>query len=244
MIASTQGVVLQQLKYGETSIIVKIYTQAYGLQSYIVKGIRSVKTKQKSALFLPLTLLDMQVYHSKKQQLQYIKEVKIAYPYQEVYSHIQKSTIAVFLAEVLQKCLNEEEADELLFRFIFQSLITFDKEGENYADFHLLFLVDLCTYLGFAPQAISTQYAIGDFYFDMREACFVPNKPSHSDCLDSERALLFRMLLTYRAQIKRPVFCSAHRSDLLICLMRYYALHLSDMGEIRSLAVLREVFST
>ncbi|MEG1573125.1 MAG: DNA repair protein RecO C-terminal domain-containing protein, partial [Bacteroidales bacterium] len=203
------------------------------------------KTKQKTALYLPLTLLDMQVYHSKKQQIQYIKEAKIAYPYQNIYTQIQKSTVVVFLAEVLQKCLNEEEADVNLFRFLYQSLIDFDKETAHYADFHLLFLVDLSRYLGFAPQMISSALQTkASLYFDLREACFISCRPTHPDYVENENAILLKMLFNYSTQTKPVAFCAEHRSFLLKCLIRYYALHLSDMGEIRSLDILHEVFTT
>ncbi|MEG1717606.1 MAG: DNA repair protein RecO [Bacteroidales bacterium] len=248
MIINTEGIVLRQIKYGDSSSILKIYTRLRGVQSFMVRGMRKVGSKQKSALFFPLTELDITA-HIEKNQLHYLKEVKLAYPYQSLYMDIRKSGIAVFLSEMLNKCLNEGESDNKLFDYIWYSLREFDASKENFnADFHLYFLFDLSAFLGFYPRREENDKSK---LFDMREGCFCVEPPSHLDYLNENMASLFRCFLLWKEQQEkgmleqgneRPQLNLSQRQQVLRCIVQYYRIQLPIIGEVKSMEILQEVF--
>ena len=229
MLFKTRGIVLNFIKYRETSIVTRIYTEDFGLQSYIVNSVRggNRKSKSKISFFQPLTPLDLVVYHKKTAGLTRISELQCPEPYQTIPYHVLKSSIALFVTEVLNKSLKEEEGNAELFAFIEQSLRVFDHMDDNYENFHLQFLLKLSRYLGFIPQSAR------DFFGQVYE--FV-GEPTHVE--DQEQ--LLTQLLEYR-YTERTLLPRAVRQQLLDELIRFYQLHLANFGEVKSLAVLREV---
>jgi DNA repair protein RecO (recombination protein O) len=151
MILATKGIVLNYIKYKETSIIVKIFTEKFGLKSFIVNGIRSQKAKKSIGNYQPFTILDMQIYWHEQKDLLRISESKIWRPTPDIAQNIKKSTIAIFLSEVLLKTLyHETNENPTLYQFIEQSVLRIDQTQSGYEDFHVRFLIALCPYLGFA----------------------------------------------------------------------------------------------
>ena len=149
MLHKTQGIVLGYIKYRETSVIVNVFTEAWGLQGYLVQGVRTKKPRYSIALFQPLTLLDMVVYHKKQGGLQRVAEVKCHRPNSHILGNLKKAAMAVFLAEFLGKVVREEERNEHLFNFLWQSVVKLDEQTVQYDLFHLRFLLQLSHYLGF-----------------------------------------------------------------------------------------------
>src|SRR5690348_13964376 len=131
MLHKTRGIVFRFTKYGETSIIVNIFTELFGLQGYIVNGVRSKSNKSKIALYQPLTLLDMVVYNRVNANLNRIKEVKCLQPFQSISMDIKKSAIAIFINEVLNKTLKEESHAQEVFEFLFHTVSTLDEMKEG-----------------------------------------------------------------------------------------------------------------
>ena len=162
MLHKTQGIVLRFVKYGETSIIATIYTEEFGLASYIINGVRSTRSKGKIALFQPLSLLDLVVYHKEGRNINRLSEVKSLDPLNDLRSNIIKTTLGMFLVEVLNKCIKEEAPNEALFRYISDSIKVLNELNSNYENFHLVFLFKLSKFLGFAPQNFD------DFFADIR----------------------------------------------------------------------------
>ncbi|MDX1627381.1 MAG: DNA repair protein RecO, partial [Fulvivirga sp.] len=150
MLHKTRGIVFKFFKYGDTSIIAKVFTSKFGLQTYIINGVRSKRSRHKIALFQPLTMLEMVVYHKPNKEINRIAEIKCETPFTSVHSEMQKTAIAMFLAEVMYKTIKEEGASEDLFDFIFSSIVLFDHAASHYQNFHLQFLLKLSKYLGFA----------------------------------------------------------------------------------------------
>lgn len=238
MLVQTQGVVLKQIKYGESSVILKVFTREMGVLSFMVKGVRKAKSKQKSALFLPLSLLNLEVNYQKTKKIHFLKDVHIALPYFDVYTNIQKSTVCIFLAEIMSYSLNEEEKDGRMFDYIYESLQFYDRKSEQYADFHLFFLLRLSQFLGFCPSCGA------GIYFDLREACFVSESPEHQDYLAKEECTSFAHLLQRLENNHTDAFLPlSQRKVLLKKIVLLYKIHLHDLNEIKSLQILEEVFS-
>jgi len=208
----TKGVVFRFTKYGETSIIVNIFTELFGLQSYIVNGVRSSSKRSKIALFQPLTLLDLVVYHKENANILRIKEVKCYHPYQSVTSEIRKSAIAMFIIEVLNKSVKEQSHAGEIHDFVANSLMTLDKlqKPEN---FHLLFLLGLSKHLGFGPNL--TEEVLGGHWMDV-----------------GDQEVLKRLMKSdYDSTI---MINYAQRQTLLLSLLRFYANHVDNFGEMKS----------
>jgi len=147
MITKTRGIVLNYIKYGDTSIICKIYTEQFGLQSYIINGIRKSKSKN-IGLYQPLNILDLVVYHKKTSGLQRIKESKLDYAYKTLHLDMKKISVCFFLSEFLNRISQNDDDQKDNFDFIKDSLIVFDRLEENYSNFHIQFLIKLSKYFG------------------------------------------------------------------------------------------------
>lgn len=215
MLYKTKGVVFRFTKFRETSIIVTIFTELFGLQSYMVNSVRSAKGK--IALFQPLTLLDMVVYHRENANINRIKEVKCLHPYESLHRDIRKSAIALFLTEILNKTVKEESHSEDMFQFISKSLIELDLMPDQFENFHLVFLIRLSRLLGFGIHTAE----------DLR-----PEFPGDEESI----SLLGKLLTEEQAQINLY-----QRRSLLGGLLQFYRKHAETMGELKSVPVLREV---
>ncbi len=230
MLYKTRGIVLNFIRYGETSIVTRIYTEAFGMQSYIVNGARGgqKKSKNKISFFQPLTLLDLVVYHKNKMGgLHRISEIKCTEPYKTLPYDIAKSTIALFMAEVLSKTLKEEENNQQLFDFLQTSLLMFDQLEQHYYNFHLQFMLKLCRYLGFEP-------ASADELFD--QVYEFIGKPSITE---EEKGLVNHLL---QAPYTEPIRGKNETRRLLLDdITKFYQYHIENFGDLKSVAVLREV---
>src|SRR5215212_9571811 len=98
MIHKTKGIILRTVKYGETSLVVTMFTELFGLQSYLVNGIRTASKKgnTKAVLFQPAAILDLVAYHNELKNLQRLKEYKWAFLYQHILSDVKKNAVALF----------------------------------------------------------------------------------------------------------------------------------------------------
>jgi DNA repair protein RecO (recombination protein O) len=167
MYIRTRGIVINHLKYGETSLIVRVFTEHSGLQSFIVKGFRSSKNKAKISLFQPLSLIEIDLPERAKSDLIIFKEARALHHYSSISSTIEKHSIFVFLSEILSKILCVSQAEDELFEFVFNSLIALDNTTEPCNNFHLIFLNDLTDYLGIRPvekHSLNNLHSILDYY--------------------------------------------------------------------------------
>ncbi len=239
MLHSTSGIILNTINYSESSLIVKIYTRNFGLQSYMVNGVRGKKSKQKASLFQPLALVDMQVSNFNKGGIQRISEISMHHPYTEIPYDIIKSSIAIFLNEILYKAIKEEHPDEEMFEFIKNSLMVLDFNHGNCANFHIFFMIQLSRFLGFYPQG---KYSLDTPIFDLREGTFVKNLPSHSFYLSAENSsLLNNLIMANYETIHELKINNKERKELLQAMILFYQLHISTFKEIKSQEILEEV---
>ncbi|GAB3180063.1 DNA repair protein RecO [Telluribacter humicola] len=230
MLHKTRGIALSYIRYRETSIIAKIYTEAFGIQSYIVNGVRSSRSKSnRIALFQPLTLLDLVVYHKDKAEnsLYRISELKPRVPFRSLPFDVIKSSLALFVTEILGKTLREEENNELLFQFLEESILYLDEADRGYENFHIQFLLQLAFFLGFGFESVrelETELA-GNLY---------PHRPDE----DQREALMTLLVAPYGTPVPldRP-----RRASLLEMIVFFYKIHMDTLGEVRSMEVLREV---
>jgi DNA repair protein RecO (recombination protein O) len=229
MLHKTRGIALSYIRYRETSIIVKIYTEQFGIQSYIVNGVRSAKTKNnRIAFFQPLTLLDLVVYHKNKEQtLHRLSEVKCSQPFSSLPFDFVKSSMAMFITELLVKTLREEEQNEVLFQFLSESILELENIHQHYENFHLMFMAKLAFYLGFGSETAA----------EIEEQLTQSLYPIPLDATAQEALQVFILApYTYPYTLDR-----LRRNQILDALVFFYKINLEDMGDIRSLEVLREM---
>lgn len=240
MLERTKGIVLHSLKYSESSIIVKIYTESFGLVSYLVRSSRNKKSGMKAGIFQPLTILDMIVMHKKRQGLQTIKEITQCYQFSQIPYDIKKSSIAVFMSEVLYKAIREEEQNESLFHFLKSRIELLDITDGRTGEFHLSFLIELTLHLGFFPQL---NYCNNNI-FNLYDGCFQENIPEHPYYISKELSVyFFNLISTSYADSQVQGIPGAERKELLDKILDYYRIHLNGFQSLKSHIVLEEVFN-
>ena len=240
MIHKARGIVLHHIKYKESSAIIYIYTDLFGRQAYLVNSIKGKKSKFGSNLLQPLSLLELEVYHKEGRDLQRLKEIRNYIPYRSIPFDPYKGSQAMFLAEVLYRSLREEDPTPGLFEFLEQSLQVLDISGENYQNFHLVFLVQLTKYLGFYPEDNFSEKNNG---FDMRNGQFADSFSLHPDFFDKESSGLLHQLLNISfKRIEQLTVNQNLRIHFLEYMMDFFRLHIGGFGKIKSLPVLHEVF--
>lgn len=239
MLVPTKAIVISKLKYGDNDLIVKCYTEGFGIQSYLLRGIlKSKKGKLKTAYFQLLSQLELIVNYRETRSLQSISEVKPFAFYQSIYSNVAKSAIVMFLAEVLTGVLKEEENNELLFTYLETTFLWLDANDE-FSNFHLLFLLNLSRYLGFYPDLNHSEYN----FFNLEDGKF-QSKKTGIHCISDDILMQFKQLLGINFDVLHTVkINSGQRQELLNMILLYFELHLGSLKKPKSLQVLNQVFA-
>lgn len=238
MLTGTSVIILNYTKYTDSSIIVHGISEQFGRISFLVYGISS-KNRAKLASFQPLYLIDAQLYHKTNRSIQKIKEFKLSPPLHTLTTDIRKSTLALFIAELLLKTIKEEHSDKFLFEFIKTSILFLEELNEHLSVFHLVFLLKLSRFLGFAPDNNSK---IGNFY-DFKEGIMVDVKPHHPHYLiQSEYSLLMELFNAELNQLQNININKKQRDDLLEAILKMYEIHILNFTSLNSYQVLKEVF--
>ena len=241
MLFTTKGIVLHHFKYSEKSTIAKIYTEKFGLQSYILNGVRTSKSKNKAVYLQPLSLVEINANYKEKKGLQQLRSIQLAIPYNSIPFNIVKTSLAFFLAEVVYKSIKEEETNYSLFNFLYNAFQVLDVKEDGYANFHLIFLAQLTSFLGFEPQNkdINTQ----NFFFDLQEGHFVDIQPPHKAFANQGLSNHLKNILLTNFKNNDLILTNNDRKELLSLFLDYYHLHLSNFDNLKSVAVLQEVLN-
>ncbi len=240
MLYKTKAIVLNHLKYGDTSLVVTIYTEALGRKTFLVQSVYKKKSKFHATFFQPLTFLDLEVDINPKRELQRIKEIGFDIPFHSIPFEAAKSAIALFVSEILYKMLKEEEANPPLFDYLYHAIQLLDIKETGTANFHLIFLINLTKYLGFYPI---NNYSEVDCIFDPINGKFFPSLISQSVTSDRMLSRWMNQLLNLSfdeleaLQINHQI-----RNLLLKLIIEYYNLHLGGLTNVKSLPVLQSVF--
>lgn len=241
MLQSTRGIVFHTSRYSETSAVVKIFTEEFGLQSFLVKGLYSRKSRMRAAMFGHLALLELVVERREHKSLHFIREINVSQPMHALQDNIAKSALVLFINELLYKCVKEEECNRPLFEFIESSLQILNNSKLPLQAFHLLFMLRLSGFLGFSPRFLKT--GSGNF-FDMEEGLFMDSEPLHRYFISGPPAAALEQLqLMAFADLGNFNINRVVRDELLERLLDYYRLHIPEMSELKSVKVLQELLS-
>ena len=240
MVEKFDGIVLRTLKYNDRLMIADIYTRSHGRLSFLVPLSASGKGRARRLLFQPLSMLSFTASY-KKGKLSRISDVQPYMLYSTIQSDVVKSSIALYLSELLTYSLREEEGDEVMYNFLDRSLVLFDNLESGYADFHLVFMVQLLRYLGIFPNIEDyTPYS----YLDLLHGCAVSEHPLHPDFLMPADAVSFVNLLRTGYESMHLLSLNRElRGTYLAILATYYRLHIPDFPHLKSVDVLRELFN-
>lgn len=242
MTHKTKGIVLRSIKYGETSLVVTIFTEMFGIQTYMVNGVRSSKKSAANAnLFQPTAILDLVVYHSPNRQMHRIKEFSWGHLYHQLLSDVIKNSIGSFMAELIHKCLKQPEPNADLFSFFEESFLALDQANKAVtANFALFFTLHLTYFFGFK---MTDNYTDADCILDLQEGVFIDHQPTHPHFIDGQQAQLTTLLLKVMQPHELEQFNLNReiRRTLLLKYLEYYALHIPDFGQMKTLLVLHEV---
>lgn len=239
----TRGIVLRTVKYGETSMIVTIFTELFGIQSYLVNGVRtsSKKGTGKANMFQPAAILDLVVYHNELKQLNRIKEFRWAVIYHHILTDVPKNAVALFMVELLNKCLKQPESNPDLFQFVEDCFLYLDNSaGTVTANLPLFFALHLPVHFGFR---IADNYSEKYHFLDLQEGSFTGIQPPHPHFLEEKQSAVTSQVLKVMQPEELEGIRLNHefRRQLLHRFEIYYALHIQDFGTMKSLPVLREV---
>jgi len=239
MVVNTSGIVFHHLNYSESSIIAKIYTERFGLQSFLVKGVRLKNSRMRMNLFGPLSLVDLVMVYKEMSTLQHLRDISSAYPFTGITTDIRRTSLAIFINELLYKSIQGEEPDPALFAYIVDTVKYLDSTTERLGTFHLCVAMELTHFLGFRPH---DNYSHSCRFFDLQEGAFTSSVPQHPYFLDEMLSGYWHELLSKPAfQPATDEWGSALRNTLLNKLLDYYRLHLPNFREMKSPEVLKEI---
>ena len=235
MLIKTKAIVISSIKYQEKSLIVKCFTHSDGLKSYFVPNAFSAKkSNQKIAYFQPFSILEIEANHKNKGTLEHFKEIKLAHSYQTIPTNVVKSSMMLFLSEMLHHSIKEEEKNDNLFTFLETALLWLDNH-EEITNFHLIFLLQMTKFFGFFPSNSNGNY------FEMIDGVF--SEYQGTSCLNFQETELLKKLLEVKFETPKKLFIASERQLLLKIIIDYYSIHLDGFKKPKSLDVLKEVFA-
>lgn len=240
MLHKTRGIVFKTTDYSESSVVVQVFTEKFGLQSYLINGVKKPRAKIKMNSLQPLHLLDMIVYHKGTGSIQRVSELRQLPVFTSIPYDIVKSSLTMFLNEVVYKSVRQHEPDEVLFEFLFHAIEILDRTETGLANFHLYFLLRLTRFLGFYPD---TTLAGAD-YFDLKNGNYSKFQPPHSFILEQPYTSIWSAILAANFRnLDQLQIRPAQRKVMLEKILVYYQLHVEGFGQVKSHEVLEEILS-
>ena len=241
MLVKTNAIVLNSLKYGESQVIVDLFTEAYGRLSFMQPIPRTARSKVRKQLFQPLTILSIEFDYRPARRLHRMKEAGIACPFHSLPFDMAKLSIALFVAEFTSHATKSEQTNRGLYLFIENSVRWLDECSDNFANFHIIYMLHLTRFVGFYPNLDDDERLA---YFDLRGGCFTANAPLHPDFLQPREAGVIRLLMRLNYTTMRLLrLTRSERNRIAEVVLQYFRLHLPGFPEMKSLPVLRELFS-
>ena len=239
MLISTKGIVFRSVKYSETSFITDIYTEAKGLQSFIISGVRKAKATTGAGLFQPGSLLEIESYYQDGKKLHRIKEAKSGYPFREIPFSIHKTAVSVFMSELCSKTVQEAEANPEIFHFLWNSYVFLDNTKEPIANIPVSFMCKLTSFLGFKPQIPSGKTS----FFDLRDGLFCESPNELEWSKDGPTIPLLKEFFSSNINDAHSISCHrSDRKDILITLTKYYAFHINGFSKLNSPEIYGGIF--
>ena len=243
MIHHTKGIVLRSIKYGETSLVVNIFTELFGIQSYMVNGVRTQGKNVKAHYYQPSSILDLHVYHNTLKNLQRIKEVKWNYLYKSILSDVTRNAVALYMVELIHKCLKQPENNIAMFQYAEDALMALDVATEAItANFPIYFSIQMAHLMGFSIQdTYSDKFPI----LDLEEGRFISVRPHHRNFVEGDQSYYISQLMKtmHPDELNQIRINKTTRREILSSFQLFYALHMPEFGVMKTVPVLQELLS-
>ena len=234
-----RGIVLATLKYGEKGVVAHLLTDVCGRQSYMVQGVKSSAKGSKMALLQPMFAVEFEGLLSSKMSMHRMKDLCPAMVLHTLPFDVRKSTMALFMAELLYRLLRDNEVSDELFDFVWGSVAALDALEEGISNFHLWFLANLSRPLGFSPD---NEYVDGA-WLDIRDGHFTPYALVPSFAIDPQNARLLHDMLECDVRYLGEIGLNrTERVGFLEAMLKYYTYHLDSIRSVESIRILQEVF--
>jgi len=237
VLKSSEGIIVRSLKYGESSLILDIFSSDQGIRSYIIGGVRSQRARTKASMLQVLNIVNFVAYDKGGDKLNRIKEINYAHIYTSIPFDVVKGSLATFLIEICRKAIRASDAYEHLYNYIVKGLIHLDNTKEGLAHFHILFLIGLAKRLGFE---MNNNYKPGEEdLFDLKEGRFTDMVSDHTLGMDRDLSFHFYNYLSKHLPYKVG---KNERKVILNQLVDYYRYHIEGFGELKSLSVINTLY--
>ena len=235
------GIVTDVVKHSDRHNVVTLFTRHHGRVALLSSAGNGKTARIRNASLMPLSVISADVNFNATRELQFLGKFTREVLWKDLYFNPVKSAISMFLAEFLNTYLRHTPPDPALWDFIAESINCLDKAKKGLANFHLAFLIDFLSYAGIQPDLSEWRE---DAWFDMQGGSMTLLPPPHRNSLTPGEAsvlpLLSRMNLRTAPLFR---FSAAQRRELLGKLLTYYSLHFPGLANLRSPAVLADVFS-
>jgi DNA repair protein RecO (recombination protein O) len=239
MLITTRAIIFRAIKYRESSLILDAFTEQKGLRKYLINGVRTARARTPASLLQVMNLVELVAYEREDREINRVKEVRLAYAFQQIPFDVIRGSLGLFMAEVARKTIREQEENPGLFNFLFDAFRFLDETTASLANVHVQFLLELSVHLGIMP---SGEWTDATPLFDLEAGQFTSQIPNHGHYLKEEQSyLVYRFLHVDRAHAHEIKVEKTRRMALLRDILRYYSFHLENMAEIKSLEVLRTV---
>lgn len=237
-----KAILIRTNRYSDHSVMAKMYTREMGMQSMVIRGTGKSKKNKRNGLLQPLNILNLETWYHGQKNIHHVKEIALAERYISLHQgDLIKSSIEMFVNELIYKAIREEEENIPLFDFLHTSLLKLDKHSGKVVNFHLVFMLLFSRFLGFFPQLCNSG---GLPYLDLQEGHFTSSQPLHSHYVEGKLRELFEKLLTIDYESMDTLSLSnQERKALLSLLIDYYSIHLQGLGPMKTPQVLESIFS-
>lgn len=240
MLYQTRAIVLRTVKYGESSLIVDMYTEQKGHQTFIVHSVRKAKATTPQSYLQLMSMIDMVAYHRDQRKIHNIKEIRLDHAYLSIPFDMRKSAVITCVAEITSRCLTTSYAQPDLFQFLHHELVEYDTPDHYDRDFLIRYLVSLTQFLGFGIELPLD--GVSDKYLDLLAGNFVTIRPSHDYIMSAEEIASLQLIMSAGSHIKEKIPLETRRR-IIDQLVVYYQLHVETLREISSIKILRELIS-
>lgn len=240
MLIKTRAVVLRTLKYGDSQIIADMLTESHGRMTFIQRIPKTSRARVRKQLLQPLSILDIVFEYRQNTKMQHISDASMACPLSSIPLDPYKLSIALFVAEFTNFSTRSEQDNTALFQYIVNSIMWLDACHGSFSNFHIVYMMHLSRFVGFYPNL---EDGDGNSFFDLRSGCFTDVQPWHNDFLKPVEAAKIALLMRMRYETMHLfAFSRNERNRCVDLILKYYRLHIPDFPELRSLAVLQELF--
>lgn len=241
MYEKLKGVVLNIIKYSDKNSIVHVLTDTYGKIAFLLPQGSGKSAKLKNAIFMPLSLVEIETKITPGRDIYTIKEARLVYTVSTIHADPMKNAVAMFMTELIGRVIHEREQNRSLFRYVAASVEFLDRMQKGIANFHICFLYNLGTFLGIQPNIETYR---DNFWFDMANGEFTAYQPLHRHILNPEEAKAIMMLSRMSfSNLYLFTFNREQRNFILDTMLKYFQIHNSTLGLMKSPEILKQLFS-